>query len=187
MNISCEYVCFFSYFCNPMEEMGSYKVDLKGMPSDEALYQWHVDDRFFSAVHGPEIKQGNLAVAVRVKRTQGVYELKFSLSGTVKVECDRCLELMDIPIEAEGTLRAKFGAEYGDDGDWVVVPENDGTLDVSWHIYEIAALDIPVRRVHPEGLCNETMAAKLRSMMPSGGKECADGRWDELKKITLDN
>ncbi len=170
-----------------MEELGSYKVDLKGMPSDEVSYQWHVGDRFFSAVRGLEIKQGNLGVAVHVKRTQGIYELRFSLSGTVKVECDRCLELMDIPIETEGTLRAKFGAEYEDDGDWVVVPENDGALDVSWHIYEFAALDIPVRHVHPEGLCNEAMAAKLDSLMPSGGKECVDSRWDELKKVTLDN
>lgn len=173
-----------------MDRLDSYKVDLKGMSSDAASYQWRVDDRFFDAVQGPEIRQGQLDVALSVKRVQEVYELRFTLSGTVKVECDRCLEYMDVPIETESTLRVKFGAEYDDDGDTVVVPENDGTLDVSWHIYEFAALNIPVRHVHPEGQCNETMAAKLDSMAASSdsgdGEERTDHRWDELKRI-LDN
>lgn len=173
-----------------MDRLDSYKVDLKGMSSDAASYQWQVDDRFFDAVQGPEIRQGQLDVALSVRRVQEVYELRFTLSGTVKVECDRCLEYMDVPIETESTLRIKLGAEYDDDGDTVVVPENDGTLDVSWHIYEFAALSIPVRHVHPEGQCNETMAAKLDSMTASSdsgdGEERTDHRWDELKRI-LDN
>ena len=84
-----------------MEKLDSFKVDLKGMISDTVSYQWHIDDRFFSAVQGPEIQQGQLDASLQVKRTSGVYELTFGFAGTVKVACDRCMELMDQPVEAE--------------------------------------------------------------------------------------
>ena len=54
-----------------MEKLDSYKVDLKGMSEGTVSYNWHVDDDFFSAVQGPEIQQGQLDVALRVKRTAG--------------------------------------------------------------------------------------------------------------------
>ena len=92
-----------------MEKLDSYKVDLKGMSEGTVSYNWHVEDDFFSAVQGPEIQQGQLDVALRVKRTAGAYELKFQLDGTVKVLCDRCLDYMDCPIRAEHVLRAKLG------------------------------------------------------------------------------
>lgn len=174
-----------------MEKLDSYKVDLKGMQADTVSYGWHVDDDFFSAVQGPEIQQGQLDVALRVKRTSVAYELKFHLSGTVKVVCDRCLDLMDFPIEAEHVLRAKLGDEFADDGDLVVVPEEDGCLDVAWNIYEFAALEIPLRHVHPDGECNVQMAEALDSMTPSedeGADEApVDPRWNELKKIFDNN
>lgn len=173
-----------------MEKLDSYKVDLKGMPSDTVSYRWHVDDDFFSAVEGSEIQQGQLDVALRVKRTSGAYELVFNLNGTVKVTCDRCLELMDIPIGTERCLRAKLGDGYDDDGELVTVPESDGKLNIAWNIYEFAALEIPLRHVHPAGECNEYMTGKLDSLHTSGEKADAgsavDPRWNDLRKI-LDN
>lgn len=172
-----------------MEKLDSYKVDLKGMQADTVSYAWHVDDDFFSALQGPEIEHGRLDVALRVKRTSVAYELRFKLSGTVKVVCDRCLELMDFPIEAEHVLRAKLGDEFADDGDLVVVPEDDGLLDVAWNIYEFAALEIPLRHVHPDGQCNQQMAETLDLLTPAeedAEEAPIDPRWNELKKI-LDN
>ena len=114
-----------------MEKLDSYKVDLKGMSEGTVSYCWHVDDDFFSAVQGPEIQQGQLDVALRVKRTAGAYELVFQLDGTVKVLCDRCLDYMDCPISAAHVLRAKLGDEFADDGDLTTTggyPGEGGTL-----------------------------------------------------------
>ena len=168
-----------------MEKLDSFKVDLRGMTSDTVSYQWHIDDRFFSAVQGPEIQQGQLDVALRVKRTAGAYELKFQLDGSVKVLCDRCLDYMDCPISAEHVLRAKLGSEYADDGDLIVVPEEDGVLDVAWNIYEFAALEIPLRHVHPEGECSQQMTSALDSLTVAEEEKekPIDPRWEELKKL----
>ena len=52
-----------------MGKLDGYIVDLKGMQSDTVSYHWQAATDFFSAVQGPEIKQGLLDVALRVKRT----------------------------------------------------------------------------------------------------------------------
>ena len=160
-----------------MGTLDGYKVDLKGMTSDTVSYRWQADNDFFSAVQGPEIRHGLLDVALRVKRTSGAYELEFQLKGEVEVTCDRCLEPMDLPIEALSTLKVVMGEEYADDGEIVTVPEREGTINVAWNIYEFAALQIPLRHVHPDGEC------KSLSSTPSQGEEEIDPRWEELKKI----
>ena len=163
-----------------MEKLDSYKVNLKGMPSDTVSYQWHVDDDFFSAVQGPEVQHGALDVALRVKRTSGAYELTFQLDGTVKVQCDRCLELMDQPIQARGELRVRLGDEFSDDGDLVTIPYEDGTFNVAWNLYEMIALEIPLRHVHADGPCasqDDGEEAGDETPKPT------DSRWDELKKL----
>ena len=167
-----------------MEKLDSYKVDLKGMSEGTVSYNWHVEDDFFSAVQGPEIQQGQLDVALRVKRTADAYELVFQLEGTVKVLCDRCLDWMDCPICAEHVLRAKLGDEFADDGDLIVVPAEDGTLNVTWNIYEFAALDIPLRHVHPDGECSQQMTAALDSLASAEDEEKPiDPRWAALKSL----
>ncbi|MBO7068344.1 MAG: DUF177 domain-containing protein [Bacteroidaceae bacterium] len=167
-----------------MEKLDSYKVDLKGMSEGTVSYSWHVEDNFFSAVQGPEIQQGQLDVALRVKRMAGAYELVFQLEGTVKVLCDRCLDWMDCPISAEHVLRAKLGDEYADDGDLIIVPEDDGLLNVAWNIYEFAALEIPLRHVHAEGTCSQQMTDAIASLSSAGEEEKpVDPRWSALEKL----
>lgn len=160
-----------------METLDGYKVDLKGVTEDTVSYHWKADNDFFSAVQGSEIKHGLLDVALRVKRTSGAYELEFTLSGEVEVSCDRCLEPMACPIEAQCALKVVLGDDYADDGDVVTVPERDGTVNVAWNIYEFAALQIPIRHVHPDGEC------KGSSLGIPSEQERTDPRWDALKKI----
>ena len=156
-----------------MGKLDGYKVDLKGMATDTVSYRWQADNDFFSAVQGSEIKQGLLDVALRVKRTSGAYELEFQLQGEVEVTCDRCLESMNQPIDAFCTLRVVMGEDFVDDGDVVVIPEREGVINVAWNIYEFAALQIPLRHVHPD----------CEALSESSEEERVDPRWTELKKL----
>ena len=156
-----------------MGKLDGYKVDLKGMATDTVSYRWQADNDFFSAVQGSEIKQGLLDVALRVKRTSGAYELEFQLQGEVEVTCDRCLESMNQPIDAFCTLRVVMGEDFVDDGDVVVIPEREGVINVARNIYEFAALQIPLRHVHPD----------CEALSESSEEERVDPRWADLKKL----
>ena len=156
-----------------MGKLDGYKVDLKGMATDTVSYRWQADNDFFSAVQGSDIKQGLLDVALRVKRTSGAYELEFQLQGEVEVTCDRCLESMNQPIDAFCTLRVVMGEDFVDDGDVVVIPEREGVINVAWNIYEFAALQIPLRHVHPD----------CEALSESSEEERVEPRWADLKKL----
>lgn len=169
-----------SYLCTPMDRVDGYKVDLKGMTEDAVSHRWHLTDDFFSAVHGPEIASGQVDVALRVKRTSEAFDLDFQYEGTVDVECDRCLELMIQPIQGECSLKVRLGVEDDDDGELITVAENPGVLDLSWHLYEMLALEIPIRHVHSEGGCNAQVEQALKGV---GHERQTDPRWAALEQL----
>lgn len=173
-----------AYLCTPMETMDSYKVNLKSMTEGAVSHRsWVLEDAFFSAVGGAEIKQGNVNADVCIVSHQNdCWDVEMTLAGTVKVECDRCLGLMDQEIQANESLHVKLGDEANDDGEVITVAWNPGELDLAWYLYEAAALAIPIRHVHPEGACDEGVA---RYLGREGSEETADSRWSALTKLKV--
>ena len=172
------------------------------MLTDTAEYQYQLDNLFFAELDAPEVQKGKVDVTLKVRKTSGVYQLDFHTEGHVVVICDRCLDEMEQPIETDDRLRVKLGAEYSEDDDMVVVPEEDGYINVAWFIYEFIALSIPMKHVHAPGKCNKEMVDKLSKHLRTVKDEEDDDfedmeeaeeehreidpRWNELKKI-LDN
>jgi uncharacterized metal-binding protein YceD (DUF177 family) len=179
-----------------MDELGSYKVELKNMRSDMETYQYHLNASFFEAVESTLVKDGELDVTLRVRKTAGAFELTFQIKGCVKVPCDLCLEDMDQGIDAVCVQRVKLGDAYSDEGELIVVPYEDGCINVAWNLYEFIVLEIPMKHVHEPGKCSVTMMNALgehliveeyTSETDTGESEKPiDPRWSELKKI-IDN
>ena len=172
------------------------------MLTDTAEYQYQLDNEFFLDLDAPEVQKGQVNVTLKVRKTSGVYQLDFHTEGEVVVICDRCLDEMEQPIETTDRLKVKLGAEYSEEDDMVIVPEEEGYINVAWFIYEFIALSIPMKHVHAPGKCNKDMVSKLsKHLRVSGDDEddddflkedssdepqTIDPRWNELKKI-LDN
>jgi uncharacterized metal-binding protein YceD (DUF177 family) len=178
-----------------MGRLGAYKVDLKGLENDWSSYNWTVDQDFFSLVEGEDVQKGKVSVDLKVEKKSGIYHLSFNLNGTVIVTCDRCLDDMSLNIETTGALKVKLGADFADDGDMIIVPEDDGTVNVAWYIYEFITLAIPLKHVHAPGKCNKDMMEKLDEHLSTEEGESevpeesgrTDSRWDELKNIIETN
>ena len=177
-----------------MCNLESFKIDLKGMKTDEQRLEFDLNDDFFKALDVSEVNGGALHVSVSIRKATGFYELQFHAEGTVTVPCDICLDDMDQPIETDHVLVAKLGAETNtEDDDVVTVDENEGILDTSWLIYEFIALAIPIKHVHAPGKCNSAMTQKLEELsgaVRSGEEEAEtaiDPRWEALRKLTVDS
>ena len=172
------------------------------MLTDTAEYQYQLENAFFLDLDAPEVQKGQVNVTLKVRKTSGVYQLDFQTEGKVVVICDRCLDEMEQPIETEDRLKVKLGSEYSEVDDMVIVPEEEGYINVAWFIYEFIALSIPMKHVHAPGKCNKDMVSKLSKHLRVSGDEEKDDfegsdeseeqpqpidpRWNELKKI-LDN
>ena len=203
-------ICIFvARIKEALGKFDKYKIDLKGMQADSCKYEFVLDNLFFANIDGPEVQKGKVNVVLVVKKTSRAFELNFQTDGMVWVPCDRCLDDMEQPVSSTDKLLVKFGHEYAEEGDnLIVIPEEEGEINVAWFMYEFIALAIPMKHVHAPGKCNKAMSSKLSkhlrttpddemdedSFVPEDSDELAnddtetavDPRWDELKKI-LDN
>jgi uncharacterized metal-binding protein YceD (DUF177 family) len=149
-----------------------YNIQLKSMEIGRREITYHLDNEFFKNIDGEEFQKGDINVTVTVDKSPLQSELTFALEGHIIVLCDRCLDEMELPIKTQGHLIVKLGKEFMDDGDEVVIiPEEQGIINVSWFMYEFVSLAIPMKHVHPYGLCNKEMSRKLRSHIATTADE----------------
>ena len=192
-----------------MERLDQYRIDLKGMKASSVTFEYALDNQFFEVIDAPEVQRGEVKATVNVRRTSMAFEMDLQVEGMVFVPCDRCLDDMEIEVESSDKMVVKFGREYAEEeNNLIIVPEEEGVINVAWFLYELIALAIPMKHVHAPGECNQTMAAKLRKHLRVDASEVEedddsdldgddfqsddddpkpiDPRWNDLKKI-LDN
>lgn len=169
--------------------MDTINIDLLTLQEDSFRATYSLRDGFFESLGEDVIvKNGDInAEAALTKAAAGEYLLSLRISGTVVVECDRCLDDMDQPVEAEGVYTIRIGQEASVDDDVIVVDEKDGILPISWLLYETIVLAIPVKHVHAPGKCNDAMIQKLNELSATrSGDEVdstVDPRWADLEKL----
>jgi uncharacterized metal-binding protein YceD (DUF177 family) len=184
-----------------------YKISLKNLSQGTHTFEYDLDRKFFEAIDGDEVKKGNVKVTVAVKRTLSAFEFDFQLKGVVQVPCSRCLDDMNQEIDTHNRLIVKLGEEYAEESDEIVViPENEGEINIAWFLYEFIILNVPIKHVHAPGECNRAMSTKLRKHRASSADDdgsedndmadddfsgedetsASDPRWDALKGLDLD-
>ena len=173
-----------------MCSLEQFKIDLKGLTTEATALEFDLDKGFFDALDQTEVEGGALHVSLSIRKASGFFELQFHTVGTVDIVCDRCLDLMEQPIETDNRLTVKLGSTASEDDDTVTVDENEGILDTSWYIYEFIALAIPIQHVHATGKCNPAMMKALEELSAdrSGDEESSqvvDPRWEALKKLKV--
>ena len=165
----------------------SFKIDLKALPQGVSILEFKLDDSYFKAIDAPDIQRGELSSSLSISRTGDFFELNFHTEGIVHIPCDICLDDMEQSIETDDRLLVRFGEDYSEEDDLVIVAENEGILDVAWFIYEFIALNIPIKHVHAPGKCNPAMIEMLQehSAARSGEEEeeTVDPRWAALLKL----
>ena len=121
-------------------------IPLNDWAAGERKFHSHVGLEFFQTFDNTEILDASVEVDVCVRK-EGLRKVKadLHLQGTVTVPCDRCLEPIDIPVEANEMLDAEKEEE---------LLTADGELDLRQAVYDFVCLSLPIQRVHPEGACN---------------------------------
>lgn len=143
-----------------MGKFTDYKLMLKSLPQGAHSFEYHLDKVFFTNMENADVRDADVRVRLDVDHRGDAYVLAFHLTGTLTVLCDRCLDELVLPIDATYNLTVKYGEEYNDDSDTLlVIPESDNYLNVAYMIYDTAVLAIPPRHVHPQGKCNRAMSA----------------------------
>lgn len=189
-----------------MGKYSLYNIPLKSLDEGTHRFEYTLNDQYFKLIGDEEsdVKRGKVEVLLIVKRVSSTFEFNFELKGEVLIPCDRCLDDMLIEIDTHNRLFVKFGKEYSEESDEVVVvPETEGEINIAWFLYEFVALSVPIKHVHAPGKCNKVMAGKLKKHKAvssddesgdiddddfsddddSVGGGDTDPRWDALKGL----
>lgn len=191
-----------------MSKFEQYNIPLRDMKIEKQSFKFDLDDVFFKKIDSGEVQKGNISAKVDVKKTSGIFELAFDLDGIVKIPCDRCLHDMEQAIQYKDKIQVKLGVDFSEEGEIVIVPEREGSINIAWFLYEFIVLSIPIKHVHPAGECDKTMSGKLKKHLAHQKGEDnendedfdfeedeesvdneidIDPRWDALKNITENN
>ncbi len=120
--------------------MQPFVVKLTSLAPGKSHFTWHAGPEFFEIFGNTEILDADLEVTAEVLNHGLTADAACSVSGSVTVACDRCLEDLVLPVETS------FEESYAPEGD---------ELDLRQDVYDYVCTSLPIQRVHPEGECNQ--------------------------------
>ncbi len=135
-------------------------IPLNGLAAGESRFSWHAGKKFFDSYGNPDILDAGVDIEVVVEKSGRYLGVDCSLEGSVTVECDRCLDELDLPVETQVMLSVKYGSEENSDAhqegerEVIFIPQDEAELDLSQIIYDYVCLSLPMQRTHGPGGCN---------------------------------
>ena len=170
-----------------------FLIQFAGLKQGKHQFEFEIGKAFFDDFNFEEFNDVNVKVNLVLEKKSTMLELTFKHKGTVNVPCDLSNEDFDLPVKGKLNLIVKFGDEYNDENEeMLVLPHGEYQVDVSQYIYEMIVLSVPSKRIHPgikDGTLNAEILDKLKELAPKEEhkkEENTDPRWDQLKKLLTD-
>ncbi len=181
-----------------METKKQYIIQLDGLEEKEYSFEMQADDVFFQSFEKSEIKGGLVDVRITLLKKKTSLMLNFDLSGTVKLTCDRCLELYDQPISINDDILVNYGDEtnFDTNSDAVTLSRDANSIDVSEFIYEYSHFALPIAHYHLDDAngnptCNPKMIDLIDKYKVEENvvetEDAIDPRWEALRELKENN
>ena len=157
-------------------------IPFVGLKQGKHDYSFDVTDAFFETFEYSIIQQGDVRINFTLDKKDTMMVGEFQLEGRVKTACDRCNDVIEIPIEGEYRLIYKFGTEEEEDESIVVIFPEEFEIDVRHSLLEFMTVSLPSRSIHEEGECNQEMLDYLNEYVVN-----ADGDDDDFDEYEEDD
>ena len=170
-----------------------FNIPFSGLKQGKHEFDFSIDNKFFESFGYDEFNNASIGLHVALTKMSTMMELEMQAEGSVNVNCDTTNEPYDQEISSTLELVVKFGDEYDDENDEIlIIPHGEHQLNISQYVYEMLVLAVPQKKVHPgvlDGTLESETLKKLEELAPKetkDSKEDNDPRWDELKKLRTD-
>lgn len=182
-----------------MSGLKNYLIPFLGLKLGKHQFEYQIDKEFLELFDYNEFQALNVQCMVELNKKETMLELRVFHTGTVLVNCDLTNEEFEQPIEGTLKMIVKFGEEYNDDHDEILIlPYEEHQLSVAQYIYESILLSVPSKRIHP-GVLDGTLESKALEYLDYQPEEDieeeqsdneeeseTDPRWDKLKQLLTD-
>lgn len=180
-----------------MKDLKEFNISFIGLKEGEHNFEYVIKKEFFDFYNYNEFNNSNVKVELLFLKKATMFELEFKFSGWLEVACDVTNELFHQPISSNLNLIVKFGEEYNDENEEIlIIPYSDHSFNIAQYIYETIVLTVPVKKVHPgieDGTLKSEILEKLKEFQIDSQKnqeieknQDVDPRWNKLKNILID-
>jgi uncharacterized protein len=170
--------------------IAAYSINIVGLSNKEHHFQYEFGSEFFRKYGTDIVSEGKFLVDLSLTKHETFIETQFKISGAAHLTCDRSLEPFDFPIESKNKIVFKYGDEYQEITDEIIViPRDTATLELGQYIYEFIALGIPLKKLHPKFQDEGEDGSEGKIVYTSEAaeekkdEEDTDPRWNILKKL----
>lgn len=177
-----------------MEKLSDYTIGIAKLQNKEYSFSWKGDANFFEAFEDSLVERGTFEVKLLLRKSEALLHLQLAIKGVLDLVCDRSLEEFAYPFETEGIQILRFSdhAEPIND-EMELIPRGAAEINVAHYIYELIALAMPMKKLHPKFWAEEkdedlTLVYSSENQKKEQEEESkADPRWEELKKLIKKN
>lgn len=179
------YLCELSLKRWILRSLSEYIIKFEGLKQGTHFYEFNVNNAFFEKYDCFEFEKSSFKIDLEFKKQSTMMVLTFNFTGTITVPCDKCLDQVEVEVSGEEKLVVKFGNEEYDESDEILVlPQREHELNVAKYIYEFININLPQKRIHIEGLCNQHVINEFEKVEQKNEIDI-DPRWSMLKGINL--
>ena len=179
-----------------MKKLNEYLIPFVGLKLGKHQFEYQINKTFFDYFEYDDFESADIKVELVLEKKSLMLELHFKHKGTVHVPCDLTGEMFDLPIKGNMRVVVQFGETFNNENEeLLILPHGEHQVDVSQYIYEMIALSVPLKRVHPgvkDGTLQSEALNKLNELKVTEVKEEVeeekeiDPRWDKLKQLLTD-
>jgi uncharacterized metal-binding protein YceD (DUF177 family) len=177
-----------------MKDLEAYVIKFVGLKQGKHQFEYKITDEFFDFFEYDDFNTAEVNMTILLNKKANMLEFSFTAKGNINLNCDVSTEAFDQPVQNTFELVVKFGDEYNDDNeDLLILPWSDYELNIAHYIYETIVLAIPQKRIHPgveDGTLDSEILDKLDELQPKAEEDKSeddiDPRWEDLKKLLND-
>lgn len=145
-----------------MSELNEFLISLPALGEGHHELELKADTGFFASRGNAEVTEADVVAYVDIDVRHGSYLIGITCRGWIDIPCDRCLEPMRLEVDEDYDVTVRYGEEYEEKDDIIVIPEDEVNFDLSSLVADTVLLAIPLRHVHPEGECNPDMVKIMK-------------------------
>ena len=150
-------------------------MELASLSDGKFEQDFECGTEFFKNMEVADVISADVKVHLDLEKRNDAYDCTFHCKGMLQIPCDRCLDPLDHEVDAEYHVKVKYGDDYNDESDdLLVIPESNTSLNVAYILKDTIVLTIPPRHVHPLGKCNRAMLAAINKHSSGGADDDED-------------
>lgn len=168
-----------------------FKVNIIGLSQKAHRFEYALGDDFLALYGKALLESGRFDAEVTLDKRETLIEADFNIRGNARLVCDRSLEPFDFPMDIHRKILFKYGEEEKELSEEIVlITREQASLDVGQYLYELIAVNLPMKRLHPKYRDEAGADDDIRLVYSSpadASEENEDGpidpRWEKLKKL----